>query len=975
MSKLSTRMRRLGFRITSSNTLKRLAGSTVAVSFLASPAAWAASGTWTGAADNNWQTGSNWSPSMPGATSGYASTDSAFFGTAGSGLINLGDLINIQNINFGIGSGNASAFTIGDADDVLALTNAGSILVGTGVTSSQQIGSAGTVINLASGAATTYAFTNNSSTSGAKLNVAGNIVGNSTGATTLTLGGVNGGTISGNMSAASGSLAVTKLGTGTWALTGANSYSGATSVSGGGTLDIGGGTSTGSITGSALTLGNSTSIHGGVLSYSRSGANNQTFTGATIAAGSSAIVSAVSTGTVSLGALSRQFGGTVDFSGPGAIRTTSANANGIIGGWATFGASTWAVSGTANPISGLSTYVVSNAATTAPGTAANVDVQASNSTAWNSQSVNTLRFNTGSATTLTVAAGQTLDVSTGGILVTSAVGNNLSLITGGTLTANAGVGSVTVIQNNTSNSLTIDSVIAGSSTADGLTKSGAGTLVLNGANTYLGRTYVSAGTLKLGSATAFGDAASVAAITFAAGSTLDLNGITYSSAAGRTINFFGSSIINSSTAAVSWVNNWVGLGLNTVNAIDGAGDINFTGLINNGRLVKSGSATLTISSAGSNTGATLVANGGTSVLNSSSADGALRGIDGNGNVLTVNTGGVVKYAANDQIRSATDTATGIVAVYGGTLDINSKTDTINGLQIGSTDGSTAGNVISTGGAGALTVTGSTVAFGANRILATNGTASANLAGATTSLTKSTSGTVALSGANTYGAGTTVSLGTLLANTPTGGTNSATGTGAVTVVSTAVLGGTGQIRPTGVNGISVASGGHIAPGASIGTLTIDSGGSTAANILTMAAGSDFRFELGAGGTFVAPGLSDRLVIANSAVGDVVFNSNAIDFLGGGAAGTYLLFDGLASAVEGSDSWVGLTLGGISGREIITGLTVTNLGSGLTGTLYLGDGTSLGQAGDIYLSVVPEPSTLAFLVGGMGILAGLRRRRSN
>ena len=969
-------MRRLGLRKNVSQNLKHLAIGAI-LSLVASHSAWAASGTWTnGGADNNWQSASNWSPGMPGATSGFTSTDTAIFTTVGSGTINLGNLINVQSISFGAGSANANGFVIGDANDTLNLSNSGTTLMGTGVTSTQQIGVVGTTINLANGATQSYAFTNNSATSSAKLNVAGNVVGNSTGVTTLTLGGANGGTVSGNISVATGTLAVTKTGAGTWALTGSNAYNGATTVNGGGTLDIGGSSSTGSITGSTLALGSSVTWFGGKLSYTRTGANTQAFASTALNAGASTIENLASSGTITLGAITRAAGGVVSFTGPGSITTSSPNSNGILGGYATFGDSTWAVAnGAGSAITGLSSYTPSTSGTTAPGTTSNVDFQASNVTAWNTQTVNSLRFNTATAATLTVNSGQTLTATSGGILVTSTVGNNLSLITGGTITA--GSSALIVHQNNTANGLEIALVIAGSG-QEGLTKTGAGTLTLSGANTFTGRIYVHGGMLKLGNAQAFGDPTSATNfVVFSAGTTLDLNGFSPNVAAGKTFNFLGSSIINSNSTSVTFANGWSGLGTSAdgfVNTIGGVGNITFSGAINGGRLVKTGSNTMMISGAVNNVGTTLQANSGTSILNSSVTDGALRGIDGSGNVLTVNTGASVVLGANDQIRAA-DTNTGIVAVYGGTFDINSKSDTINGLQIGSTDGSTSGNVISTGGSGTLTVTGPSTVLGTNKILATNGTASANLAGSTTSLTKNTSGTVALSGANTYGAGTTVSLGTLLANTPVSGTNSATGTGAVTVSASAVLGGTGQIRPTGANGISVASGGYVAPGASVGTLTIDSGGSTATNILTMSAGSGFRFELGTGGTFSTPGTSDLLVIANSAIGDVVFNSNNIDFLGGGSTGTYLIFDGLSSALESSDSWVGLTLGGVSGREIISGLSVTNLGSGLTGTLYLGDGAAFGNAGDIYLNVVPEPSTYALFAGGLGIIAFLRRRKSS
>ncbi|CAN5729146.1 hypothetical protein BH09VER1_BH09VER1_39180 [soil metagenome] len=954
--------------------LTRLAIAVVSSIFLfASHSAKAASSTWSnGAADNNWQSAGNWNGGTPGTTSGFANTDTANFSTSGSGTINLGGLENIQNINFGIGTGNAGAFTIGTGTDTLNLTSAGAITVGTGVTTTQQLGVAGTTINLSTAGPSSYSFINNGA---GQLNVVGNIVGNSTTTATLTVGGSNGGTISGTISQAAGTVALTKIGGGTWTLTSANTYTGATSVSGGGTLDIGGSSSTGSITGSALALGSSVTWSGGKLSYSRTGSNTQAFTSTAINAGASTIENLASSGTITLGALTRASGGAVNFSGPGSITTSTSNVNGILGGYATFGGSTWAVAnGAGGAITGLTSFTTSTAGTTAPGTTSNVDFQASNGTAWNTQSVNSLRFNTGTATTLTVGAGQALTVSTGGILVSSTVGNNLSLITGGTLTN--GANPIIVQQNNTANGLEIASVVAGSG-QDGITKTGAGTLTLSGANTYTGRTYVQGGTLKLGNALAFGDATSTNFAIFSAGTNLDLNGITPTLASGKPFNFLGGGIINSSTTAAAFGNSWTGLGTNVdgfVNTIGGVGDITFSGAISSGRLVKNGNNTMTITGAVSNVGTTLQANSGTSVLNSSSVDGALRGIDVNGNVLSVNTGAVVVMGGNDQIRHG-DVNTGIVAVYGGTFDINSKTDIINGLQIGSTDGSTAGNVISTGGAGALTVTGPSTVIGSNKILATNGTASAILAGATTSLTKNTTGTVTLSGANTYGAGTVVSLGTLLANAPVSGTNSSTGLGAVSVTGSATLGGNGQIRPTGANGISVASGGHIAPGsAAIGTLTIDSGGSTATNILSMAAGSDFKFELGTGGTFVAPGTGDLIVIANSAVGDVAFNGNNIDLLGSTSAGVYRLFDGLATAVEASDSWTGLTLGGTSGREIVAGLTVTNLGAGATGVLYLGDGAALGQAGDIYLSVsVPEPSTYAMLLGGLGLAFGAYRAR--
>ena len=98
-----------------------------------------------------------------------------------------------------------------------------------------------------------------------------------------------------------------------------------------------------------------------------------------------------------------------------------------------------------------------------------------------------------------------------------------------------------------------------------------------------------------------------------------------------------------------------------------------------------------------------------------------------------------------------------------------------------------------------------------------------------SLNKNLEGTLALTAANTYIGDTTVTAGTLLVNNTSG---SGTGTGDVIVTDTATLGGTGSISGL----VTVNSGGHIAPGASIESLDVGS--------LTLEVGSFLDFELGA-----------------------------------------------------------------------------------------------------------------------------------
>lgn len=170
--------------------------------------------------------------------------------------------------------------------------------------------------------------------------------------------------------------------------------------------------------------------------------------------------------------------------------------------------------------------------------------------------------------------------------------------------------------------------------------------------------------------------------------------------------------------------------------------------------------------------------------------------------------------------------------------------------------------------------------------------------------------------------------------------------------TGVLAGDGRIRPGVVNDlqsqIAVASGSSIAPGNSIGTLTLDSGGTTAP-LLTMASGAKFIFELGAANT------SDQVAFWNFNPGDFVLNDNVIDF-SGAQLGTYTLFTFYND--DGSTA----TPSGISSGLII--------GTGLDGFSH-----NLSYNTDsITLTVVPEPSTAIILLIGLAAAATRIWRRS-
>jgi len=319
----------------------------------------------------------------------------------------------------------------------------------------------------------------------------------------------NTGTISANLGANSATL--TKTGAGTATLSGANAYTGATTVNGG-TLDLGGGTATGSLASTTLNLG------GGTFAYTRTGNTTQSFTTTNINAGASAIT-AVAGDTITLGTLA-SLGGSVDIGSTGTITTSTANTNGILGGWATFGGTTMAVSnGAGSAITGLGGYILTSVAGNTAATYAGQNIDVDSSQAPGALiTPNSLRFNTAGAYTMTLQGANV--ITTGSILVTPNVGANLSTITGGTL-AGAASGDLVVSQNNTNTGggLTIASNIVNNTGATGLAKFGPGTLTLSGANAYTGGTTVNAGTLQLGDGSTTGSLSTSSAISVASGAT------------------------------------------------------------------------------------------------------------------------------------------------------------------------------------------------------------------------------------------------------------------------------------------------------------------------------------------------------------------------------------------------------------------------------------------------------------------------
>ncbi len=242
------------------------------------------------------------------------------------------------------------------------------------------------------------------------------------------------------------------------------------------------------------------------------------------------------------------------------------------------------------------------------------------------------------------------------------------------------------------------------------------------------------------------------------------------------------------------------------------------------------------------------------------------------------------------------------------------------------------------------------------------------------IVKSGSGTVVLSGTNnTYVSKTLVNAGVLLVNgthvqASAGEGGGSALTGLYEVASGGTLGGTGRISgyATSANSAMVLakSGGFVAPGASIGTLTLDGTNisGSGSSVLNMASGATFKFELAGDGT-----TADQIAFWNYVNGDFKLNSNAIDLtlLGAQVGGTYTVslfkfYSDSGTTLTGSGITTGLTTNGI------TGAGITNISLN-----YNGGGNTI----DLTYEVVPEPSTIALLGLGGIALAAYRLRRRN
>lgn len=683
---------------------------------------------WDGSSSTTFSTGGNWSTNS--APSNSTTTDIARFGSIA--FTNQPTLTASRSINGLIFAGNATVTLSGSTN---------TLTIGSSGINDQSTSGTQTVSTLLSLAA------NQSFTNSGNLTITGNIA-NSTRLLTLTGTGA-GGLISGVIG--SGSGGITKSGTGTWTLSRSNTYTGATTISAG-TLVAAANSALGT-TGGATTVnsGGTLGFQGGI-NYStaeavtingtgaagRSGAidnisGTNTFAGP-ITVATNAQIGATAGALTLNGAINLSASATADrtlsFNPAGA---TAITVNGKLSDAlnASFMLNVAQVgNGTVTLANGTSDYWGNTSVGTAGGTTTGTLALGANNalpTINNASAINvysgTLALNNFNAT----AAG-TLNLGGGGAGSTAAITTGTGTLTlngdvtydatnnpnGATVAGNLALGSDRIFTINDSTAaasdLTVSAAISG--TNFGITKEGAGTMVLSGTNTYTGVTTINAGTLSVGTignggvAGNLGAATNTAANLVLGGGTLQYTGSTAGTDRNFTLSPGTTSTIDVTTAATNLTLS--GSAINTTGGITkaGAGTLTLAGTnlytgtttVNAGTLLAQGSASLgdttgnvTVSggtlalaggaaiTAGSPTNAQTITKSGTLSLSGSGATastGALHAAGSTGQ--TSQWLGNITLAANATISAADNLLiVGDGTSYANTLNLNGNTLTFN----------------------------------------------------------------------------------------------------------------------------------------------------------------------------------------------------------------------------------------------------------------------------------------------------------
>ncbi len=617
---------------------------------------------------------------------------------------------------------------------------------------------------------------------------------------------------------------------------------------------------------------------------------------------------------------------------------------------------------------------------------------------------------------------------TGGFIFNN--GTGLSTLTIGTGGATGG-SYAGIIENNTGSGGTV-----------ALTKTGVGTITLTGANTYTGATSVNGGTLALsGSGSLNGSAIAVASgATFQINNsgtlaspqvagTVTINGGTLSLSNGAVNTLViggsgnvlslnggatgfdiggsgGSDQIQLASGLTASLSGTIVANLNLLNPLDGTNQtlISWSGYTGTGTFSlgsisnPSFASGYTLSLVVTPTGLVLDESGVSSAYWEGSAGSSWSNIS---NFTTDTAGTMTRSAALDSNTGVTFNATGAMNFANTTLDgaVTISTLTFNAGGVGIAPG-TGGSLTIAGGGSAVTVgTGlgtdtisANVAMGASQTWTVGSGStlaiSGNVSGATFNLIKAGSGTLALSGTNSYSGATTVSGGVL----NIGSADALDGTSGVTVNSGATLQLQGGFTTTTQTALNLSGNGTGTAGALenvsgnntyTGAITLNAPTTIGSDANTLTLNSSTAIS-GSGQTLTLTGSGNGLISSvigtgtgsltktgtgtwvlsglNTYSGGTTLSSGTLQLSGSGTLGAStgaLAVNGGLLDLNGTSQGVGALTG--------TGGTIGNNNSGTSATLTIGNGN--GTGGSYSGSLVDNTAgtgTLSLVKTGTGTL---------
>ena len=551
--------------------------------------------------------------------------------------------------------------------------------------------------------------------------------------------------------------------------------------------------------------------------------------------------------------------------------------------------------------------------------------------------------------------------------VNTTLGGTGDLILDGTINLAGGTRTFTVNNTNT----TFSGVVSGNA-GSGLTKGGAGTLILSGNNSYSGTTTINAGVVNIRHANALGSTALGTSV--AAGASLQLQGVISVGAealslTGNTASPFNGTDLTGALRNISDANTYGGAITLASQAAIGAdaGSLSLTNTINNGgfRLIVVGAGDISSSNSISGAGDLLKQDAGTLTLTGNNTFGtATNAVFFDKGTIKVGTGGTVgttNGTSTGWINMGASVAgrngdSNLLARDAGVTianPIDSRyyatdvpgTQTIGGLNATGTTNFTGtlalhDNVSLTAAGGGTVVFSGQIQPGSLSGANNQTTGQSLVGGIGGGVTKIGNGTVILTNANTYTGATTVSAGTLNVSGSIAGTSNV----AVNGGGTLLLGASNVINnaaTVGLGTVGLGGGTFNTGGFSEGDVTTNGLGA-----LTLSVSSTLDFGAGTGSQLWFSGVAGHTASTILSI----LNWSGTAFQAGGATDDRLIFAGSASTFTSVFNQADVSFNGTFGYSAIQF-----------------------DGGHFEVVPVPEPTSVATVMGLLGLIGWRERRK--